>query len=99
VEFVDRWRTEGGHLSSLSILSSADLPDVPSRSTDAGEGVGEHQLPPILAEDGKTEIGADVIRSIARAMDARVRRDGLTATLTTSTTAALILGSVSVSPV
>ncbi len=84
VEFVDRWRHEDGHLGSASILSSADLPDVPASTTGAGEGVAEHPLPPILAEDGETEIGTDLIRSIARAVEARVRRDGLTATLTSS---------------
>lgn len=84
VEFVDSWREDGGLLSSVSILSSADIPDVPASPTGAGEGVGEHELPPILAEDGETEVGTDLIRSISRAMEARVRRDGLTATLTSS---------------
>jgi len=46
--------------------------------------VGEHERPPILAEDGETEVGTDLIRSISRAMEARVRRDGLNATLTSS---------------
>lgn len=78
VDFFDQWSRPGG------LLSPIDIPDVPSRPTAAGEGAREHELPPILAEDGHTEIGADLIRSIARAMADRVRLSGLTATLTSS---------------
>ena len=84
VEFVDNWRQDGGLIRSGSILSPVDIPDVPSRPIGAGEGVGEHELPPILADDGETEVGIDLIRSIASAMAERVRLDGLTATLTSS---------------
>jgi superfamily II DNA or RNA helicase len=78
VDFVDEWSRQPG------VLSPVDIPNVPLQPAVAGEGAAEHRLPPVLAEDGATEVGPDLVRSISRSMAERVRVNGLTATLTSS---------------
>lgn len=78
VDFVDQWSNQA------DVLSPIDIPNVPVVPTREGEGASEHPVPLIIADDGETEIGPDLLRSISRAMAERVRISGLTATLTSS---------------
>lgn len=78
VDFVDQWSKQA------DVLSPIDIPNVPIVSTSDEAGASEHRVPRIIADDGETEIGRDLLRSIARAMAERVRVSGLTATLTSS---------------
>lgn len=75
VDLRDRWGED------VNILSPVDLPDLPAKPAEA-DFSGEHRLPPVVADDGETEIGEDILETIRRGMSERIRVWGQVASLT-----------------